>query len=115
LALGHSGSRTNAAGLRDELAAQGHKLATPADTEVIAALIANEPGALGDAVATTMHKLDGAFSVVALSEGKLIAFRDPRGMRPLCLGRLDGEWVVASEACALDLAGAQLEREGRTG
>ena len=115
IALGHNGNLTNAAELRDELAAQGHKLSTTADTEVIAALIANEPGALGDAVATTMRKLDGAFSVVALSEGKLIAFRDPRGMRPLCLGRLDSDWVVASETCALDLVGAEFEREVRPG
>jgi amidophosphoribosyltransferase len=63
-----------------------------------------------------MCKLDGAFSVVALSEGKLVAFRDPRGMRPLCLGRLDGgDWVVASETCALDLVGAEFEREVRPG
>ena len=115
IALGHNGNLTNAAELRDELAAQGHKLSTTADTEVIAALIANEPGALGDAVATTMRKLDGAFSVVALSEGKLIAFRDPRGMRPLCVGRLDSDWVVASETCALDLVGAEFEREVRPG
>ena len=115
IALGHNGNLTNAAELRDELAAQGHKLSTTADTEVIAALIANAPGALGDAVATTMRKLDGAFSVVALSEGKLIAFRDPRGMRPLCVGRLDSDWVVASETCALDLVGAEFEREVRPG
>jgi len=62
-----------------------------------------------------MRRLDGAFSVVALSEGKLIAFRDPRGMRPLSLGRLDGDWVVASETCALDLVGAEVEREVRPG
>jgi amidophosphoribosyltransferase len=62
-----------------------------------------------------MRKLDGAYSVVALSEGKLIAFRDPRGMRPLSLGRLESDWVVASETCALDLVGAKVEREVRAG
>ena len=82
---------------------------------MIAALIANDPAPLGEAVANAMRRLDGAFSVVALSEGKLIAFRDPRGMRPLCLGRLDRDWVVASETCALDLVGAELEREVRPG
>jgi amidophosphoribosyltransferase len=115
IALGHNGNLTNAAELRDELAAQGHRLSTTADTEVIAALIANDTGSLGDAVAAAMRKLDGAFSVVALSEGKLVAFRDPRGMRPLCLGRLDGDWVIASETCALDLVGAELEREVQPG
>jgi amidophosphoribosyltransferase len=115
IALGHNGNLTNAAELRDELAAQGHSLSTTADTEVIAALIANHPGELAEAVATAMERLDGAFSVVALSEGKLLAFRDPRGMRPLCLGRLDGDWVVASETCALDIVGAEFEREVRPG
>ena len=111
IALGHNGNLTNAGELRETLAADAHPLATTADTEVIASLIANDRAPLADAVAGAMHKLDGAFSVVALSEGKLIAFRDPRGMRPLCLGRLDGDWVVASETCALDLVGAAFERE----
>jgi amidophosphoribosyltransferase len=111
VALGHNGNLTNASELREELAAEGHRLATTADTEVIAALIANDPAPLPDAVANTMSKLDGAFSVVALSEGRLIAFRDPRGMRPLCVGRLGEDTVVASETCALDLVGAEFERE----
>jgi amidophosphoribosyltransferase len=115
IALGHNGNLTNAVELREELAADGHRLATTADTEVIAALIANDPAPLDEAVANAMRRLDGAFSVVALSEGKLIAFRDPRGMRPLSLGRLDGDWVVASETCALDLVGAEVEREVRPG
>ncbi len=115
IALGHNGNLTNAAELRAELGELGHRSATTADTEVIAAMIANDPAPLTDAVANAMHKLDGAFSVVGLSEGKLIAFRDPRGMRPLCLGRLDRDWVVASETCALDLVGAEFEREVRPG
>jgi amidophosphoribosyltransferase len=115
IALGHNGNLTNAAELRAEVGELGHQPATSADTEVIAALIANDPAPLADAVSNTMKKLDGAFSVVALSEGKLVAFRDPRGMRPLCLGRLDSDWVVASETCALDLVGAELEREIRPG
>ena len=115
IALGHNGNLTNAAQLRAQLAEQGHIPATTADTEVIAALIANDPAPLADAIAAAMRKLDGAFSVVALSEGKLIAFRDPRGMRPLSLGRLEHDWVVASETCALDLVGAKLEREVRPG
>ena len=62
-----------------------------------------------------MRRLDGAYSVVALAEGKLIAFRDPHGFRPLVLGRLGDDWVVASETCALDLVGAEFEREVRPG
>src|ERR671933_2077349 len=115
VALGHNGNLTNAARLREELAAAGHRLTTTADSEVIAALIAHDPAPLTDAVAAAMTKLDGAFSVVALSEGKLVAFRDPHGFRPLCIGRLGEDWVVASETCALDLVGARLEREVRAG
>jgi amidophosphoribosyltransferase len=115
VALGHNGNLTNAAELRAELAAAGHRAATTADTEVIAALIANDPAPLEEGVANAMRKLDGAFSVVALSEEKLVAFRDPRGMRPLCIGRLGDDWVVASETCALDLVGADVEREVRPG
>src|SRR5207247_5394140 len=112
VALGHNGNLTNAAELRAELATGGYRLATTADSEVIAALIANDPAPLAEAVANTMTRLDGAFSIVLLSEGALVAFRDPRGMRPLCLGRIGDDWVVASETCALDLLGADVERGG---
>jgi amidophosphoribosyltransferase len=115
IALGHNGNLTNVAMLREELAAAGHRLATTADSEVIAALIAHDPAPLEDAVAAAIDKLDGAFSAVALSEGKLLAFRDPYGFRPLCVGRLGDDWVVASESCALDLVGAKFEREVKPG
>src|SRR5439155_23375431 len=111
VALGHNGNLVNAAELRAELAAEGITLATTSDTEVIAALIANDSAPLEDAVANAMAKLEGAFSVVALSEGKLIGFRDRHGFRPLCLGREDGHWLLASETCAFDLVGADFERE----
>src|SRR5438105_11341277 len=81
VALGHNGNLTNAAELRAELAEHGHRLATTADTEVIAALIASDAAPLVDAVANAMRRLDGGFSVVLLSENTLVAFRDPRGMR----------------------------------
>src|SRR6266540_5108654 len=112
VALGHNGNLVNAADLRTELAADGVTLRTTSDTEVIAALIANDPAPLEDAVANAMARLDGAFSVVLLSEGTLIGFRDRHGFRPLCLGQGgDGEWILASETCSLDLVGAELERE----
>ena len=107
IALGHNGNLTNATELRAELPG----LRSTSDTEVIAALVAGSDLPLEDAVAAAMARLDGAYSVVALSEGKLLAFRDPYGFRPLCLGRLGRDWVVASESCALDLVGAELERE----
>jgi amidophosphoribosyltransferase len=111
VALGHNGNLVNASELRDELAADGVKLGTSSDTELIAALIANAGVSLVEAVASAMSRLEGAYSVTALADGKLLAFRDPHGFRPLVLGRLDGGWVVASETCALDLLGADFERE----
>jgi amidophosphoribosyltransferase len=112
VALGHNGNLVNAAELRAELAAEGIPLGTTSDSEVIAALIANDTGPLEDAVAGAMARLEGAFSVVALAHDKLIGFRDRHAFRPLALGRTeDGDWVLASETCALDLVGAELERE----
>jgi amidophosphoribosyltransferase len=111
VALGHNGNLTNAAALRDELGADGVRLSSTSDSEVIAALLAGADGPLEDAAVRAMARLEGAYSVVALSEGKLLACRDPYGFRPLCVGRLGEDWVVASETCALDLVGASLERE----
>ena len=111
VALGHNGNLTNVEEVRRELAEAGGTLRSTSDTEVIAALIANDEAPLDEAVANAMARLEGAFTVTAISEGKLIAFRDPHGFRPLCLGRIDGDPVVASESCALDLVGATFERE----
>jgi amidophosphoribosyltransferase len=108
IALGHNGNLTNAGELRRDLRIS---LASSSDTEVIAALVAGNPAPLPEAVGTAMARLEGAYSVVALSEGRLVAFRDPHGFRPLCIGRLGGDWVIASETCALDLVGAEFERE----
>jgi len=111
VALGHNGNLVNATELREQLAAEGVALSTTSDTELIAALIANDPAPIEDAVANAMARLEGAFSVVALSEGKLIGFRDRHGFRPLCLGREDGHALLASETSALDNVGAVVERE----
>ncbi len=115
VALGHNGNLTNAAALRCELEAEGIALASTSDTEVIAALIAREPGSLIEAVGATMARLEGAYSVVCLIDGRLLAFRDPHGIRPLTLGTVGEDWVVASESCALDLVGARSERDVRAG
>jgi amidophosphoribosyltransferase len=111
VALGHNGNLVNASELRDELAAAGVRLSSTSDSELVAALIANDERPLEEAVAAAMRRLEGAYSITALSEGKLLAFRDPRGFRPLVLGRLESDWVVSSETCALDLLGASFERE----
>jgi amidophosphoribosyltransferase len=111
IAIGHNGNLVNETALREELTVAGVTLRATTDSEVIAALIANDPSPLDDAVANSMRRLEGAYSVVALSEGTLIAFRDPHGFRPLVLGRIHEDWVVASETCALDLVGAEFVRE----
>jgi len=112
IALGHNGNLVNAGELRAEVEVP---LGSSSDSEVIAALIAGDEAPLDDAVANAMQRLEGAYSVVALSEHTLVAFRDPLGFRPLELGRLGDDWVVASETCALDLVGAEFVRDVRPG
>jgi amidophosphoribosyltransferase len=112
VALGHNGNLVNAAALRDEIA---KPLASSSDSEVIAALVADDDRPLEEAVAGAMERLEGAASVVGLADGTLFAFRDAHGFRPLVLGRLGDDPVVASETCALDLVGAELVREVEPG
>ena len=111
VALGHNGNLINVTELRDELREAGVPLGTTSDSELIAALIANDPSPLEEAVANAMRRLEGAYSIVALSEGRLIAFRDAHGFRPLVIGRIQEDLVFASETCALDLVGAEFVRE----
>jgi amidophosphoribosyltransferase len=112
VALGHNGNLTNTTQLRKQLRAEGTPLRSSSDTEAIAALIAGHPsGHLDDAIADTMARIEGAFAAVVLTETQLAGFRDPDGIRPLVVGRLDDAWVLASETCAFDLIGARLERE----
>jgi amidophosphoribosyltransferase len=87
------------------------RLGSTSDTEVIAALLANDEAPLLEAVAAAMRRLEGAYSVVAIADGTLLAFRDAHAIRPLSLGRIGDDWVVASETCALDLVGAQTVRD----
>ncbi|HZS30007.1 MAG TPA: amidophosphoribosyltransferase [Gaiellaceae bacterium] len=115
VALGHNGNLINVGELRDEIRASGIRLGTTSDSELVAALIANDEAPLDEAVASAMRRLDGAYSIVALSEDRLVAFRDAHGFRPLVIGRLEDAWLVASETCALDLVGAELVREVEPG
>ena len=112
VALGHNGNLVNAAALRE---AAGKTLASSSDSEVIAALIADDERPLEEAIVGTMARLEGAATVVGLADGTLFAFRDEHGFRPLVLGRLGDDPVVASESCALDLVGATFERDVRPG
>ncbi len=112
VALGHNGNLVNATALRAEV---GKPLASSSDSEVIAALIADDERSLEEATVATMARIEGAATVVGLADGKLFAFRDRHGFRPLVLGRLGDDPVVASETCALDLVGATFDREVRAG
>ncbi|WP_217914099.1 amidophosphoribosyltransferase [Miltoncostaea marina] len=116
VALGHNGNLTNTGELRAEMERAGVDLRASTDSEIIAAMIAAEPGSLLRAVGEVMPRLVGAFSVVAITGSEVVAFRDPHGVRPLVLGRLpEGGWCVASETCALDQIGAVFERDVRPG
>ncbi|MFN8110991.1 MAG: amidophosphoribosyltransferase [Thermoleophilia bacterium] len=117
VALGHNGNLTNTDALRAELADDPEPLVATSDSELIAALLARQPGTLLDAVAAVMPRLVGAYSAVALTDEELVAFRDAHGVRPLVLGRLDdgGGYCVASETCALEQIGAAYVRDVRPG
>jgi len=115
LALCHNGNLTNSLELRRSLELTGCIFQTTSDTEVISYLITknrlNTPS-IEAAVEKTMGQLMGAYSLVMMSPAKLIGCRDPKGLRPLCIGMTDrGDYVLASESCALDAVGASLVRE----
>jgi amidophosphoribosyltransferase len=112
IALAHNGNIINSKLLRDELQERGYHFHTSVDSEVIANLILASPGQnWQQKIEYAMHRLQGAYSLVILTEDKLIGVRDPFGVRPLCLGTIDGGWTIASESCALDHIGAQFIRE----
>jgi len=112
VALAHNGNLINALELHDELLRRGVTFSSTSDSEIIAALIATHPAdRVEDAIADVLPRLEGAFSTVVLTREKVIAFRDPAGLRPLVLGRLGDRYCVASESCALDIIGATLLRD----
>ncbi len=117
IAIGHNGNVINAADLRIELAEEfGSVFEKTSDTEVIAELFAKAPGSdWFEVSAYAMRRLKGAYSLAIMTKDQLIAVRDPLGIRPLCLGTLNGGYVVASETSALDNLGAEFVRELENG
>ena len=119
MALCHNGNLTNAVELRRQLENEGAIFHGSSDTEVICYLITRNRlrmGSIETAISKTMDVLEGAYSLVIMSATKLIAVRDPRGYRPLCIGTLPGGgYVFASESCALDATGASLLRDVEPG
>jgi len=112
IALGHNGNVINAKLLRDELIDQGYSFHTSTDSEVIAQLILASPERdLVSKIRYAMRRLQGAYSLVIMTNNELISVRDPMGVRPLCLGTIDNGWAVASESCAFDHIGAQFVRD----
>jgi amidophosphoribosyltransferase len=123
IALAHNGNLTNAGEIRARMEAQGSIFQTSSDTEVIVHLIAqSREQTLPEAIADALRQVEGAFSLVMISPDRIFAARDPRGFRPLAMGRipaLPGQRqdtiVFASETCAFDLVGATYEREVKPG
>jgi len=111
-AIAHNGNLTNARELREDLEKKGSIFQTTMDSEIIVRLVAHHGKMpLEEALVKTLGKLQGAYSCVLMTKEKLIAFRDPNGFRPLCLGLLDEGYIVASETCALDLIEAKHIRD----
>jgi amidophosphoribosyltransferase len=139
LALAHNGNLINAVELHDELSERGVTFSSTSDSEIVAALLATHPAdRIEDAIADVLPRLNGAFSIVVMCKDRVVAFRDPHGLRPLALGALphrgtpapldggppteeeaaNGEplrYCVASESCAFDIIGATLLRDVEPG
>jgi len=112
IALAHNGNVINAVELKQELAEWGCTFSSTSDSEIVAHLLTNAPGtSWGERIAYCMRRLQGAYSLVVMTPDTLMGIRDPLGVRPLCIGRLNGGWVIASESCALDHIGAEYVRE----
>jgi amidophosphoribosyltransferase len=112
LAICHNGNLTNSYQLRRQLVRRGSLFQSTSDTEVIVHLIATSlKETVVDRLIDALKQIQGAFSLVALSQDEVIGVRDPMGVRPLVLGRLAGAWILASETCALDIIGAEFVRD----
>ena len=114
IALVHNGNLINDKELRLEMEKQGALFQTTSDSEVILAYIARQSlktDSLETAIAETMEIIKGGYSILLLTNGKIIAFRDPNGLRPLCIGKKDGSYVFASESSALRTIGGEYIRD----
>ena len=115
-AIAHNGNFTNAMTVQRELQKRGAIFSSTSDTETILHLVAMSPER--DFIArfiSAIRQIEGAYSLIALSNKKMVGCRDPLGIRPLVLGDLDGAWILASETCALDIIGARFVRDVKPG
>lgn len=118
MAICHNGNLTNAAELRESLEGTGAIFHTTSDTEVLSYIITQKrlsSGSIEEAVQKAMEEIKGAYSIVLMSPKKIVAARDPNGFRPLCIGKLNNGYVVASESCAMDAIGATFLRDVKPG
>lgn len=118
VAVAHNGNLVNATGLREDLLGEGFEFNSTSDTTYIAAAAVSElerGRSAGEAVRAAMRRLSGAYSVAMIFRDKLVAFRDPHGFRPLCIGEVEGGYAVSSETCGLDIIGAKFLRDVEPG
>src|SRR5919107_659358 len=118
VAVAHNGNLVNAGKLRDGLAEDGFRFYSTSDTTFIAAAAVRELErglSVGEAVRSAMRHFEGAYSVAMIFRDKLVAFRDPHGFRPLCIGEVEGGYAVSSETCGLDIIGARFLRDVEPG
>ncbi len=116
VAIAHNGNLTNAREIRKKLESTGSVFQSTSDTEVFVHLIArSESATIRERIGDALRQVTGAYSLAIITKDALYAARDPRGLRPLVLGKLDGGHVVASETCALDLIGAEYVRDVEPG
>lgn len=118
LALAHNGNLVNAAELRAKMEENGAIFQTTSDTEVIANLISRyrvSNDNIEDTLVKVMETIRGSYAIVILTPKRLVGIRDPQGIRPLCIGKLDNSYILASESCALDAVGAELVRDVKPG
>jgi len=116
IAIAHNGNLTNASQLRDQLEARGSIFQTTVDSEIILHLMAQpSSNGHGNELVHTIRRIEGAYSLVIMTEKELIGVRDPHGFRPLSIGKLGDAWVLASETCAFDLIHAKFVRDVEPG
>ena len=116
LALGHNGNLTNAMAIRKQLVRRGCLFSSTTDTEVIVHLVAiSLYSSVEDRLIDALKQIDGAYSLVVMTKDSVLGVRDPLGIRPLVIGKVDDAWCLASESCALDIIGAEFIRDVEPG
>ena len=112
----HNGNLTNAGQLRYNLAKEGAVFTTTVDTEVVLTLIAySARKTIEERVAEAVRQIKGAYAMLFMTDDKIVAVRDPYGFRPLCIGKMENGWCIASEPCAFDLVDAEFVRDVKPG